>query len=197
MKVLVTAVGSCWLTAVVSTAPPTLTPTGPGVPAPAYADGAPAGFSGAFGENACDACHFEADVNSGSGHLALDTPERFVPGSTYPISVSLERAGMTTAGVQLTARFTDGGRQAGTLSIPPQQADRLKIDRKDDIQYVNQRAGGTVPAASGRATWTVLWTAPAEGGSVRFDAAANAGNRDESASGDYVFTASRQATRSE
>ena len=46
-----------------------------------YADGAPPGFSGGFGESACDACHFEAAVNTPPGSVTLTgIPDRFVPG---------------------------------------------------------------------------------------------------------------------
>jgi hypothetical protein len=61
------------------------------------------------------------------------------------------------------------------------------------VQYVNQRSAGTAPSSAGGATWTVVWTAPVVGGTVRFDVAANAGNRDESASGDHVFTAMQES----
>jgi hypothetical protein len=76
----------------------------------AYADGAPPGFSGAFGENSCHACHFEADLNTKPGHVALSgVPDGYTPGQAYPITITLQRPGMTTGGFQLTARFRDGG----------------------------------------------------------------------------------------
>jgi hypothetical protein len=192
VKVVTAVVAACWVaTVTVASSSASASRT---LPAPRYADGAPPGFSGAFGENACDGCHFEGTVNSRPGHVTLDgVPARFTPGAIYPVVVSLERSGMMTAGFQLTARFRDGGHQAGTLAVARDQIGQLKVEEKDAVQYVNQRASGTALAAPGLATWTVLWTAPPQGGAVRFDVAANAGNRDESAGGDFVFTTSRES----
>jgi hypothetical protein len=36
-----------------------------------YAEGAPPGFSGGFGEQTCHACHFHAEVNAGRGRVTL------------------------------------------------------------------------------------------------------------------------------
>ena len=161
---------------------------------PNYAEGAPPGFSGAFGENSCHACHFGADVNTKAGHVAVaGVPERFVAGTSYPLAITLRRQAMTTGGFQLTARFVDGGAQAGALSVGPEQGERLKVDEKDGVQYLNQRRTGAATGSPGSSTWTVIWTAPAVGGAVRFDVAANAGNNDDSASGDEVFTISQES----
>jgi hypothetical protein len=43
--------------------------------------------------------------------------------------------------------------------------------------------------AADTARWTVVWTAPATGGAVTFNAAANAANEDDSQLGDYIYTA--------
>ena len=162
-----------------------------GVPprAAAYADGAPPGFTGGFGEQACDACHFEAAVNSPPGRVTLTgIPDRFVPGERYPITITLSRTGMMMGGFQLTARLDGDGTQAGTLAPGPGEEKRIRIDA-GTIQYANQRLGGTGLAEPGTAKWTVIWTAPRTTGAVRFHAAANAGDKDDAARGDYVYTA--------
>ncbi len=196
MRGSATALGLVWLAAVATTSPSASAASR--LATYRYADGGPPGFSGTFGENSCHACHFEADVNTLPGHASIDgVPERFVQGTTYPLTVIVQRPGMTTGGFQLTARFRDGGAQAGVLAVAPEQAERLKVETKDTVQYANQRSAGAALASPGTARWTVLWTAPAASGAVRFDVAANAGNKDESAGGDYVFTVvaeSRPAT---
>lgn len=158
-------------------------------PAAAYADGAPPGFSGGFGESSCDACHFEAAVNTPPGRVTLTgVPERYVPGGRYPLAITLSRPGMLIGGFQLAARFDGNGTQAGTLAPGPGEDQRIRIE-PGKIQYANQRQAGTDLAEPGSAKWTVLWTAPTSPGTVRFHVAANAADKDEAARGDYVYTA--------
>jgi len=188
------AAGLVWLAAVAGSARTTV-PGLDGHAAIPYADGAPPGFSGAFGEQSCHACHFDEDVNAGQGHLAIEgLPERFEPERTYRLTVVLERPGMSAAGLQLTARTESDGRQAGRFAVPPDEADRLKVEERDGVQYVNQQSAGSRVDPADRTRWTILWTAPASDQPIRIAVAANAGNGDESASGDYVFTAARTVT---
>jgi hypothetical protein len=154
-----------------------------------YADGAPPGFSGGFGESACDACHFEAAVNTPPGRVTLTgIPERYAAGQAYPIMITLSRPGMMLGGFQLAARFEDGGAQAGTLAPAPGEEKRIKLET-GKVHYANQRLDGTGLAEPGIAKWTLLWTAPPTPGVVRFNVAANAADKDEAARGDYVYTA--------
>ena len=158
-------------------------------PAAAYADGAAPGFSGGFGESSCDACHFDAAVNTPPGRVTLTgVPERFVPGERYPITITLSRPGMMIGGFQLAARLDGDGSQAGTLAPGPGEDKRIKVE-PGKIQYANQRQAGTDLAEAGVAKWTVLWTAPNTTGTVRFHVAANAADKDEAARGDYIYTA--------
>ena len=157
--------------------------------ASAYADGAPPGFSGGFGESACDACHFEAPVNTPPGRVTLaGVPERYTAGQAYSITITLTRPGMMIGGFQFAARFENGGAQAGTLTPGPGEEKRIKLEA-GKIQYANQRLEGTALAEPGLAKWALVWTAPAASGSVMFHVAANAADKDEAARGDYVYTA--------
>jgi hypothetical protein len=156
-----------------------------------YAEGSPPGFSGGFGEQSCHACHFHADLNSGPGRITITgVPERFAPGERYPVTVTLTRPGMKLAGFQLTARFKDGGAQAGGLSPAAGEEERLRIDVQGDVEYLNQRRKGNALASPGRATWNLTWTAPPADVPVVFHVAANAADGDETAEGDYVHTLS-------
>jgi hypothetical protein len=91
-------------------------------------------------------------------------------------------------GFELTARFEDGGAQAGALAVPPDQQGRLAVATDRDVQYAYQRLPGSERVAPDTARWTLLWTAPAQGGAVQFNVASNAANQDESTSGDYIYT---------
>ena len=154
-----------------------------------YADGAPPGFTGGFGEQACDACHFEAALNTKPGQLTLTgVPERFAAGERYALTITLSRPAMAIGGFQLSARMENGGGQAGTLSPGPGEDKRIKIE-PGTIQYANQRQDGTALAEPGTAKWTVIWTAPDASGAVIIHAAANAADKDDAARGDYVYTA--------
>lgn len=163
-----------------------------GIGALSYQDGPPPGFSGGFGEDTCQGCHFEPglDVNDPAGSLALaGVPERFEPGKAYAITVTLGREGIRVGGFMLTARFEDGGAQAGELS-PPEGAEKtMGVTTDRGVQYAHQRLAGSALAAPDTARWTVVWTAPAKRGAVVFNVAANAGNGDDSAAGDYVYAA--------
>jgi hypothetical protein len=157
-----------------------------------YRDGAPPGFSGGFGEDSCRACHFEAELNQAPGSVAIrGVPVRWQPGRTYALVVELERPELTLAGFQLTARFEDGS-QAGGLVPGPEDGAGVTISTKSDtgVQYAHQTGGGAVAFRRGMARWTVHWAAPSpDPRAVLFHVAANAADGDDSAGGDFVYTA--------
>jgi hypothetical protein len=154
-----------------------------------YADGAPAGFSGGFGEESCHACHFNSGLNSGAGRVTIaGLPERVVAGERYPFTVTLTRPTMKLGGFQLTARLKGGGTQAGTLAPAPGEEKRIGVDVQGNVQYANQRRAGATVTAEETARWSLVWMAPATSGPVVFHVAANAANADDTAEGDYVHT---------
>jgi len=160
----------------------------------AYAEGAPPGFSGGFKEDSCHACHFHEELNAAPGRVAIDgVPATFTPGERYTLTVTLTRSGMKLAGFQLAARFKDGGAQAGTLAPGLADADRVGVETQGGIQYAGQKKAGVSVGAADAAKWTMVWTAPASGGAVIFHVSANAANGNESADGDFVYTASAEA----
>lgn len=158
-----------------------------------YRDGPPAGFSGGFGEGNCQACHFDYQVNTAPGSIRVSAPERYKPGETYPVTVTLTRPGMKVGGFQLTARFEDGGAQAGTLAFAEGDEERIKVSTDRGIQYAYHKRPGTSLTGPHVVRWTLRWTAPSSGGSVMFNAAGNAANEDDSQFGDYVYTASARS----
>ncbi|MGQ0732972.1 MAG: choice-of-anchor V domain-containing protein [Acidobacteriota bacterium] len=154
-----------------------------------YAEGAPPGFSGAFGEDSCHACHFQAEPNAGPGRLTLDgVPATYTPGERYTLTITLTRLGMKLGGFQLSARFKDGAGQAGGLAVPPGETARVGVEQAGAIQYAGQRKDGATTDVAGTSRWTVSWTAPATPGIVVIGVAANAADGDGSARGDNVHT---------
>jgi hypothetical protein len=164
----------------------------------AYADGAPPGFAGGFKEESCHACHFHAEPNAPPGRVAIEgVPDRFAAGQRYTLTIALTRGEMKRAGFQLTARFKDGGAQAGALARPADDAGRIKIDTHGGIQYANQTRSGSAVETGAVARWTVDWVAPAAGGTVTFHVSANAADGNDSADGDFIYTAAVDASPSQ
>ena len=159
-----------------------------------YAEGAPPGFSGGFKEDSCHACHFHEDVNAAPGSVTVDgVPASYVPGQRYTLTVTLTRADMKRAGFQLTARTQDGGAQAGALAAGAADTARVKVESQGGVQYAGQSLAGAA-VEDGVARWTVEWTAPAGGSAaVVFHVSANAADGNESADGDFVYTASAES----
>jgi hypothetical protein len=160
-----------------------------------YPDGAPPGFSGGFKEESCHACHFHAAPNLEPGRVVIDgVPARFAAGDTYTLTVTLTRAGMKRAGFQLAARFTDNGAQAGTLAPGPAEKSRVGVELQSGIQYANQKKDGASIGAPDVTRWTIDWTAPARSAPVVFHVSANAADGNDSADGDFVYTASVESS---
>ena len=159
-----------------------------------YRDGPPAGFSGGFGEDHCQACHSGEKVNASPGGLTISAPERYSSGRTYDVTITLTRPGMAIGGFQLTARFAEGGAQAGTLILGDGQQDRVKVLKDRGVQYAYHSRPGSQLTATDLVRWTLRWTAPRGRRAVLFHAAANAANGDDSQSGDFIYT-SRVQTR--
>jgi hypothetical protein len=148
----------------------------------AYRDGPPPDRTGGFGGGSCHACHADNPVNAAGGSLQVTgVPERYEPGRVYRITVTLERAGLSTAGFQITARTTNRA-FAGTW--------RALDDRAGVVDGFAQQTsrGARAPGAEGVNRWELEWTAPAAPvGDVLFHAAANASNDDASALGDFIY----------
>jgi hypothetical protein len=160
----------------------------------AYAEGAPAGFSGGFKEDSCHACHFTAEPNASGGNLTIEgVPAAFAAGQRYTLTVTLTRSGMKRAGFQLAARFADSGAQAGTLAPAAADGERVAVQSDSGIQYAGQKLAGASVTTAGTVRWTIQWTAPDRGGSVMFHVAANAADGNERSDGDFIYTASAKS----
>jgi hypothetical protein len=156
----------------------------------AYAEGAPPGFSGGFKEESCHACHFHEQLNSDGGRVTIEgVPASFEAGERYTLTVTLTRAGMKRAGFQLATRFKDRGTQAGTLAPSSVEGERVTVETQGGVQYAGQKKAGSSVSAADATRWTVEWIAPDGGGPVIVHVAANAADGNESADGDFVYTA--------
>lgn len=152
---------------------------------PEYLDGP---LTGGFGELTCHSCHFDYDLNmTDRGSLTVDGLNDFyIPDHTYELKVTIQSEQLEKGGFQMTSRFEDGS-QAGSFNW---DGDRLmytpSID--SDVQYIQHSQKGTSVTNPRTVEWIFNWIAPNSTEPVLFNIAANAGNDDDSAFGDWIYT---------
>jgi hypothetical protein len=169
------------------------------LPAPAllalhFRDGPPAQVTGGFGGDSCIACHSGNALNDDAGQLALEGfPDRYTPGTTYDLELTLSRTpAITAAGFQLAFRLADST-QAGTIQVPAEDQTRIAVLDERGVQYAHHQLTEPAPPASETVRWKLSWTAPEAAGEIFVHAAAVAGNGDESQTGDHVYTLEKEA----
>ncbi|HKB65075.1 MAG TPA: choice-of-anchor V domain-containing protein, partial [Pyrinomonadaceae bacterium] len=159
-------------------------------PARAFSSGPPAGYTGAPGEEpeACAECHVPADA--GTGHISINAPQTYVPGQTYPITVTHTNPDPSRIrwGFELTVLDTSD-ETAGNLQTLDGLTQVLNNAGPGGArQYIEHTAAGTFIGQQNTASWTFNWTAPATDiGVVTFYAAGNQANNDGNTSGDYIY----------
>lgn len=158
----------------------------------ASSTGAIAARTGGFGEMTCHQCHWDNKLNESPGLLRLTgIPKAYTPRQRYLITVTVARPGLVRGGFQVAAREdlarTNIGRDAGSLRGIDGRTELIRDDATQ-ITYLQHTKVGTEARTSGEAAWTFAWTAP-DAGPVVFHVAANAANGDDSALGDFIYTA--------
>ncbi|HEX6718921.1 MAG TPA: PQQ-dependent sugar dehydrogenase [Pyrinomonadaceae bacterium] len=157
----------------------------------AFSSGPPAGYTGAPQEepDACAECHVPPDA--GTGHISITAPQTYVPGQTYPITVTHTNADQTRLrwGFELTVLDNASDEKAGNLQNTDGLTQILNNAGPGSArQYVEHTAAGTFIGQHNGASWTFNWTAPAtDVGPVTFYAAGNQANNDGNTSGDYIY----------
>src|SRR5689334_11986082 len=157
----------------------------------AFSSGPPAGYTGAPNEEpeACAECHVPPDA--GSGKISITAPQTYVPGQTYPITVTHTNPDQTRLrwGFELTVLDTASDEKAGDLQSGDGLTQVLNNAGPGSArQYIEHTASGTFIGQHNGASWTFNWTAPAiDAGPVVFYAAGNQANNDGNTSGDYIY----------
>jgi Reeler domain len=171
-----------------------------GVPAAvaAFKEGPYPNVTGGFGEQSCHLCHLDNPVNAPGGSVELaGVPPRYVPGQTYPITVTISREGLRRGGFEIAARYASGkqrGKQAGTWRVPDARAQLIPGAVDKALTFVQHNLMGSRSTTSGTNTWTIEWTAPSPAiAPVQFNVAANASNNDDSPLGDYIYLKSQRS----
>ena len=146
-------------------------------------------FTGGFGEQSCHSCHFSYDLNDSRGELLVDgISNSYKPDQVYKIEIKLRHEEMKNGGFQLTARFGDGT-QAGEFEWVNERL-AFTPERRvgGDVKYLQHTAEGSELTDDRKTNWVFYWKAPSRGEKpVIFNIAANAGNDDLSAFGDWVY----------
>lgn len=155
-----------------------------------FRDGPPARVTGGFGEDSCLACHSGNALNEAGGRLTLEGfPERYEPGQTYELELTLSRPPkLAAAGFQLAIRRTADQAQAGTIQLSGEDEERTGLLVERGIQFAHHLLSEVTPPEAGSARWKLSWTAPESAGKVVLHAAAVAGDGDDSQLGDHVYT---------
>ncbi|HEX5887485.1 MAG TPA: choice-of-anchor V domain-containing protein, partial [Pyrinomonadaceae bacterium] len=157
----------------------------------AFSAGPPAGYTGAPQEEpeACAECHVPPDA--GTGRISITAPQTYIPGQTYPITVTHTNADLTRLrwGFELTVLDNASDEKAGELqSIDGLTQVLNNAGPNSARQYIEHTANGTFIGQQNGASWTFNWTAPStDVGPVTFYTAGNQANNDGNTSGDYIY----------
>ncbi|HSE17428.1 MAG TPA: PQQ-dependent sugar dehydrogenase [Pyrinomonadaceae bacterium] len=160
-------------------------------PVHAFSAGPPAGYTGAPQEEpeACAECHVPPDA--GTGKISITAPQTYVPGQTYPITVTHTNTDQTRLrwGFELTVLDTASDEKAGELQSLDGLTQVLNNAGPGSArQYIEHTAAGTFIGQHNGASWTFNWTAPpVDAGPVVFYAGGNQANNDGNTSGDYIY----------
>lgn len=155
-----------------------------------WSTGAPAGRTGAPGDQTCNAsgCHDSFDLDSGPGSVAIVASSEYEPGVPLDITVRVQQVSQERFGFQITAR-DDNGQFAGEWSFPASvRFAPNQTGGGENEQYLTHNPAVFVDDES---TWSFQWVPPANGaGTVTFYAAGNAANGNGSNQGDHIYTTS-------
>lgn len=155
--------------------------------------GAPSGRTGSPGDNAtCNtgSCHPSTLPTDQVATITSDVPvSGYVPGTTYNITATASKAGVSEFGFQLSPQNVSGTKLGEFVTPLPAGTKFANPNTGLANKYVTHTGSGT--AGTDTKTWTVQWTAPAQGtGTVTFYGAFNFTNSNNNTSGDIIKTTS-------
>lgn len=159
-------------------------------------DNGRAGKTGSPGEGTCIDCHSDYSANMAGGSIAIAgiTGGTYTPGTTYNLSVTVARSGMTVFGLGVEA-LNSANSPAGTFVVTNSAETQIKNATVSSVvrpNLVHQLDGG---ATNNTHTFNFNWTAPAAGtGNVTLYYAGIAGDHDGNEAGDYTYNGSLALT---
>lgn len=144
----------------------------------------PTGTTGAPGQSTCASCHSGTPVNGGGGSVVVTgiPATGYVPGTTYPVTVTVSDPAARRYGFELVVLDNANRASSGTMSVTSPTTTTLRL--ASGIAYMSHLN------ANGTNSWTFNWVAPStSAGTLNLYVAANAANNNGSASGDHIYTA--------
>ena len=124
-------------------------------------------------------------------------PSCYVPGQTYPLTVTVSDPAASRWGFELSAQYNEGSAfdstSAGNLQQGAAQPESTVTSPGGARTFVTHNASagdidGTYPGRTGSASWTMTWTAPTVRTTpVCFYVAGVAANNNDSRSGDRTY----------
>jgi len=149
-----------------------------------------------FNDNAaaCANCH-DGGFNSSSGNVKVffngSAATSYTPGSTIPVQITITDTGggRVVWGFELAVRFLNA-KPAGTLKAINSNTQVSTLTFPSPPNPVATHNGKAFSSSSTNMTFTVNWTAPADGsgGNIYFSVAGNAANNNIDPSGDRIYT---------
>lgn len=154
----------------------------------AFSGGPPDRRTNAPGESNCTACHATFPLNSGTGSLGVSgVPDAYVPGAGYDVTITLADPNAQRWGFEFTVLGPDTN-SIGTLGLVDAG---VQLSTTLGRTYAKHTSAGTHPGTLDSQSWTVRWTAPAEGaGDATLYVAGNAANGNSSNTGDRIYATS-------
>jgi hypothetical protein len=160
----------------------------------AYPSGMPNGYAGQPPSGAnCVNCHSSYPLNSGNGYLQISglPSAGYVPGTTYPLTVTLADPGQMRWGFECTSIYQSGSSylQAGDFTVTDPTHTTLGVGSGTSPDYMKHTSSGTYPGTPGPTSWSFNWTAPNPAvGPIGFYFSGAACNNTGGTSGDYCYT---------
>lgn len=163
-----------------------------------YPTGAPNDFGGP--DNYCTACHFDFDLDSGTGSVEITAQSTFMLDEEITITVTVDNTTPPDPepkqGFMISARDADDSAVHVGL-FDPGDSGLVQIGQngtmEDNLKYITHTEAG-----SNETSWTFTWTAPSDSppDAVTFYAAGNAANGNSTFTGDYIYSTSKTLTYS-
>lgn len=155
--------------------------------------GAPSGRTGSPGDGAtCNTggCHSGSSPSTHVAEISSDVPiGGYVPGTTYTITATATQNGINEFGFQISPQNASGTKLGSFVTPLPAGTQFASPNPSAANKYVTHTSSGT--AGSGTKTWSVQWTAPAQGsGTVTIYGAFNFSNSNNNSNGDVIKLAS-------
>lgn len=142
----------------------------------------PANMTGAPGTTAnCTSCHSPGTGGSGTFNITFNGGmNHYLPGQTYPMSVTIAQEGQKRWGFSMVARNSDNQNVGSWI---PTNTDSKTFAGSTHIGHKN------APVMTGAYTFNFSWTAPAAAatGNITFYASGNAANNDGNSTDDYIY----------